>query len=181
MRGGDGVRRRLLQAFLALSAALCGWSLCAWVRSYWPEDVALRSYRGRLVVLATGGVFTKYNEKGAEEYRFAPRVWRDFHRMAQSQWQAIGFSYAAADFPTGAYRLLAIPFPFIVLPTAAGPVWWAWHTRLLRRRRREGRCAGCGYDLRESRGRCPECGIEGRPGGRSDPSGEGGLANAKTE
>ena len=155
--------RRLLQVLPALSAALCAWSLYAWARSYWPEDLALRSYRGRLVVLATGGVFTKYNEKGADKYRSAGWVWAHFHRTAQSQWQAVGFSYACADFPIDAYRLVAIPFWFIVLPTAVGPVWWVCRTRLQRSRRREGRCAGCGYDLRESRGQCPECGIVASP------------------
>ena len=157
------MRRRLLQALLVLSSALCAWSLYAWVRSYWPEDVALRSYRGRMLVLATGGTFTKYNEKGTDGYRSAPRVWADFHTFAQSKWQAVGFAYAAADFSTGSYRLVAIPFPFIAVPAAVGPAWWAWRTRLLRRRRCEGRCAGCGYDLRESRGQCPECGMSTAP------------------
>ena len=33
------MRRRLLLGLLALSSALCAWSLYAWVGSYWPEDL----------------------------------------------------------------------------------------------------------------------------------------------
>src|SRR6185503_18725909 len=58
------MKRRLPHVLVALSAALCAWSLYAWGRSFWPEDLALRSYKGRLVVLATSGNFTRYNEKG---------------------------------------------------------------------------------------------------------------------
>jgi hypothetical protein len=159
VRIGEVMKRRLLHLLLAASAALCAWSLYAWGRSYWPEDMALRSYRGRLVVLATSGGFSKYNQRASDGYRSAAQAWADFHRFAQSQWQAVGFAYAAADFPTGAYRLVAIPYPFIALAAAAAPAWWGWRVRLLRRRRREGRCAGCGYDLRASSGQCPECGV----------------------
>ena len=152
------MKQRLPHVLVALSAALCAWSLYAWGRSFWPEDLALRSYQGRLVVLATSGNFTRYNEKGATAYKSAAQVWGDFHRSAQSQWQALGFAYAAADYPLGAYRLLAIPYPLIVVAAAVAPAWWAVRTRRARRRRREGRCLQCGYDLRETQGRCPECG-----------------------
>lgn len=37
---------------------------------------------------------------------------------------------------------------------------WEWRTH--RRRRAQGRCQSCGYDLRASPGRCPECGA-GKP------------------
>ena len=152
------MKRRLLHVLVALSAALCAWSLYGWVRSYWPEDLALRSYRGRMVVLATSGPFTKYNDKGSNFYRSTAMLWAEFHRSAQSQWRALGFAYAAADYPTGSYRLLAIPYPLVAVAAAALPAWWARHARRARRRCREGRCANCGYDLRESQGRCPECG-----------------------
>ena len=153
------MKRRLLQVLIAMSAVLCVGSLYAWGRSYWPEDFGLRSYRGRLVVLMTSGNYSSYNEKGTTSYRSTARLWQDFHRMAQSQWQGLGFSYAAADIPYGAYRLVAIPYPLVILATAVAPAWWAWHARILRRRKRQGCCAGCGYDLRGSGDRCPECGM----------------------
>ena len=45
--------------------------------------------------------------------------------------------------------LLTLPLPLLVL--------FRWVGRS--KRRSEGKCAACGYDLRHSRGRCPECGT----------------------
>jgi hypothetical protein len=153
------MKRRFLQALLVLSAVVFPCSLYAWGRSYWPEDVAVRSHKGRLVVVFTSGTFSASIERGSNGYRSTSSLWATLHRTAQSQWQILGFDYAATDFALGEFRLVAIPYPFIALLASVGPVWWAVQARVLRRRRREGRCAGCGYDLRESGGRCPECGA----------------------
>ena len=50
--------------------------------------------------------------------------------------------------------------PHWALLAALMPPPLAWLAAAARSRRwaRAGRCAGCGYDLRESPGRCPECG-----------------------
>jgi hypothetical protein len=152
------MKRWMLRLAIVISAAACALSLLAWVRSYAPEDLAVRSYRGRVLLVFTDGSFTGWNDAESKSYRSAPGVWADFHRMAQSQWGVLGFAYAAADFPNASFRLVAIPYPVVVLATAAGPLWWGWRVRRARTRSREGRCAKCGYDLRESQERCPECG-----------------------
>lgn len=59
---------------------------------------------------------------------------------------------------TAEFRCLAIPYWFLTtlsgLPLAARGV----QEIRAHRRRRRGRCAGCGYDLRATPDRCPECG-----------------------
>jgi hypothetical protein len=63
----------------------------------------------------------------------------------------------------------SLPYWLLVAATAAWPALLlasrATRAWVGRRRRRAGRCTGCGYDLRGSAGRCPECGAE--PGATS--------------
>jgi len=55
--------------------------------------------------------------------------------------------------------LLLVPYWQPLVLAAILPVWRAAARRATRRRRRPGRCAGCGYDLRATPERCPECGA----------------------
>ena len=69
-------------------------------------------------------------------------------------------SVTTGDAGTITYRLQEVMFPHW-LPVLLGlplPLLWLWSKRRSRRWRREGRCLGCGYDLRASPDRCPECG-----------------------
>jgi len=58
-------------------------------------------------------------------------------------------------------RLQYLQFPDELVTLAAGvlPVFVALRHLRRQRRKRGGRCARCGYDLRASPGRCPECGA----------------------
>ena len=59
------------------------------------------------------------------------------------------------------YVAVVLPYWLITLPTSVPLLliaWRHWHDRGARRIAM-GRCAACGYDLRESPGRCPECGA----------------------
>jgi hypothetical protein len=68
-------------------------------------------------------------------------------RMAQSVLD--GSSYWEWTFPAWLAALV------LATPPALWVVAWQRRRRILR----EGRCPGCGYDLRASRERCPECGL----------------------
>jgi hypothetical protein len=54
---------------------------------------------------------------------------------------------------------LTLPFWLILIALGALPAFRALAVWRARRRRREGHCAKCGYDLRASSERCPECGT----------------------
>ena len=56
--------------------------------------------------------------------------------------------------PVAVAGLLVLPIGW---PVALG-CWGYRRQRVLRRRRAEGRCLACGYDLRATPARCPECG-----------------------
>ncbi|MEZ0267835.1 MAG: hypothetical protein ACAI43_24170, partial [Phycisphaerae bacterium] len=65
------------------------------------------------------------------------------------------------------YMHLTVRTAWVVGATAVLPglmgLLWARSLLRDRRRRRQGRCLGCGYDLRGSSGACPECGREPNP------------------
>lgn len=61
--------------------------------------------------------------------------------------------YMVLGTPLGTVPYWAVAPAALVMPT----VWLGVGVRSATRRRR-GRCAGCGYDLRASKDRCPECG-----------------------
>jgi hypothetical protein len=60
--------------------------------------------------------------------------------------------------PGGALRV-GIPFWLPLLFTIVPPLWWLLGKAQKLRRRRDGLCRECGYDLRASHERCPECGT----------------------
>jgi hypothetical protein len=66
------------------------------------------------------------------------------------------FAARTEDFPDG--RSLIVVFPAWLLTLVALALPAVWFPRW-RRRRDEGRCVSCGYDLRATPNRCPECGL----------------------
>jgi hypothetical protein len=82
-------------------------------------------------------------------------------------WKYLGFTAGAMSRPrilvsnlliTGNWSATSIPLWVLVL-LAVPAIVLLFRNRRTVRWAREGRCAGCGYDLRESPERCPECGT----------------------
>jgi hypothetical protein len=57
------------------------------------------------------------------------------------------------------YWALAVPLALWPAGTIAGVTVRRQRRMLAQRRQRQGRCTGCGYDLRATPQRCPECGT----------------------
>jgi predicted amidophosphoribosyltransferase len=55
-------------------------------------------------------------------------------------------------------KVVIVPDWVVMLPACVLPFWWIVGKGLRRKRRREGCCPACGYDLRATPDRCPECG-----------------------
>ena len=56
-------------------------------------------------------------------------------------------------------RVYVIPYWAMTLVAAIPLLHWTWATLRTARRKRQGLCQACGYDLRASHERCPECGT----------------------
>lgn len=100
--------------------------------------------------------------------------------LVGTTWKRLGFSRNVWAVPqiavnemmaTTRWAVTSIPLWPIILAAAPG-AWLLYRARRARRWQAEGRCAACGYDLRESPGRCPECGRETGVVGRA---GEGEI------
>ena len=100
----------------------------------------------------------------ASVYNDSPQSWRAlWHRPTYSR-DFLGFQLIAGT-SGGNYRVAVVPLwaglVVALLPVAVPLV----RRRIRAARRRRGRCAGCGYDVRATPGRCPECGAVAAAGG----------------
>jgi hypothetical protein len=68
----------------------------------------------------------------------------------------------------GDYYLIELPLWLMTSASGGVAILCVWHRWRGRRRRLEGHCPVCGYDLRASPDRCPECGTP-RSGAADSP------------
>jgi hypothetical protein len=98
---------------------------------------------------------------GAQDWQFRSPVGFTPQRV-QRQVQIIQAKAAMDRAQTvldgSSYSEWTVPAWLVAGATAILPMLWLDGMRRRRRMLREGRCPGCGYDLRASGDRCPECG-----------------------
>lgn len=171
------MKRRLFNTLSALSLLLCVAIVVLWVRSYWAEDIVEHctpqqgsvGYWG--VVAASDNGSVAVGNFGSPDPQ-QPGGW-SLAGLRYTRFRAV---YGVTVFKPGTtllgfgcryvfnsprvyLRQIILPHWVFVLVIAALPVLWINSHLRRRRRRKQGLCLVCGYDLRASKERCPECGT----------------------
>src|SRR5262245_25057385 len=175
MRGRAGesdggiVKRRLFNLLAVVSLVLCLASLVLWIRDSRHFDYAAISSSSRLFVCTTfpGGLkFSSWPGQGQGRAGFRFRSFRynlpdasgQWISPPQVSWAMLGFDFKSTP-STPAGIELSVPFWFLTALFLTLPLTLVFRSVRRRRRRGQGQCAHCGYDLRASKDRCPECGA----------------------
>jgi hypothetical protein len=169
------VRRRLFNFATAISLLLCVATAALWARSCsYLDDVQLYPRKDRLWLLrsADGRIYMQQTRANADVFRgrraeyWTGELARVRYSYLVFSWRAGAFAYGRTSFPlaggTALTHVCLMPHALPVAMLAALPAWWlriALRCRAHDRRRREGLCPTCGYDLRANPERCPECGT----------------------
>ena len=161
------MRRRLFALAAAASAVLCVVviALYAGPTHVWRPTAYLCRYRGARThqSIERDHRWIIFRQAPADIVpavsAIPPTQTLDFRR-----WTFLECEFRRLRLPNGeTARSLWVPYQIPMLASAVLPIaWLISRTRqatLRRQRRRQGKCAHCGYDLRASPGRCPECGA----------------------
>jgi hypothetical protein len=180
------MRRHLLSFFAAFSLLLCAATIVFWHRSFlvvdgltvtdpltegaWPtRKCYLWSDRGRLVFIAQ----SRPGSPALSSLRYLRHVDHVVHARDDGDGElpvfvdaflfprpaVAGFNWSRGSSRSGNFLCLRVPYwalavAFMVLPSIG-----VSRGMRRRRRRRQGACEKCGYDLRATPDRCPECGA----------------------
>ena len=181
------IRRWLSPTLAVLSLALCAASVALWARSSntseWVEWVHGRHFYAAST--ARGAIALTYSYITNADYphfAFESVAWPDMNSVYQSEhhptfWNAFGFRYddsmrivyREGDGSTSSGGRCRVQFPLYVAVVffTLAPLGYGFQIFRHRRRRTQGICPNCGYDLRASPDRCPECGRKSNGGGAS--------------
>jgi hypothetical protein len=126
--------------------------ITGWVVSCKAGMLVIAHTRDELPLTRDGATWLWYTEPVSDDLSLRDRLGL---RLPESQF---------VDFPSHGkpfthIRTVWVPSWLLLLICAPTPlVWWIRRART-RRRRAEGCCQKCGYDLRATPDRCPECGT----------------------
>src|SRR4051812_20393411 len=154
--------RMLLNALTVLSLMLLVATVVLWVRGYYAaEGWILGTERHTFhLVSARNGIYIAWfrgvQTRNANRWFRSPAS--DFGEMFADGWRFAGLAHVRHVYSPPSrfaeFRAWAIPHWALVVGTAPIPLWRLIRWRASRRRKREGLCATCGYDLRATPGRC---------------------------
>ena len=180
MVGWAAVRRLfriLLHGLTVLSLLLCLASAGLWVRSYWRQDVLGWAGTSRpdaerffFQIVSGGGGVGVWLGLHSPAYALAARAggWFAHSFNPRPVPYAGGWPRRRFGFDYDTFRSAYVRWAGVVFPAWAAATFFALlpASRLAmairrRRRKREGHCKHCGYDLRATPDRCPECGKPG--------------------
>ena len=82
-------------------------------------------------------------------------VWGVLGLLLLARWR-----FPASEFSLGSFYLLLLVWLCVASVSGIVGLVVTAKRRYEALRSPDGRCRGCGYDIRASRGRCPECGRE---------------------
>jgi hypothetical protein len=110
--------------------------------------------------------FRRENRRGLSFDSHSARISPTIHYATVGD-RAFGFGVSHEDHLTKSrhdeYWTLSLPAWFVMLLCAILPAIWFGRQRRSARRRHQGLCPTCGYDLRATPDRCPECGTQVTP------------------
>jgi hypothetical protein len=127
---GEGVRRigrYILNGLTVLSLVLCTASAALWVRSHWRRDLIAWNLRDRWSAVSmgtgVGGAFFAHSQFLLVSAQRNLVYDSDEAEPYRARWCCCGFAYELVE---GYLFRVYVPFWFIVLVTAIGPVlWWS--------------------------------------------------------
>jgi hypothetical protein len=177
---------RVFSLLALVSFFFCVVLAALWIRSYFARD-ELTSFQGPV----QQQLFSDFGRLGYSFYSFDPEPrtdqrwrWRrtrpdktaaaagmhEDHQVLGVAWdvRSEGRVYAFGAPPSYLVaREWWAPHLLVIALTGILPVLWAFRRQRRNRARpqplRDGLCANCGYDMRETPDRCPECGTPAGP------------------
>src|SRR6267142_1824929 len=152
-----------------LCLILCLIFLYSWPRSYLPKKSRLESDQGRLILLFWDGVGSPSAARlkglpaigwspfdpADDQYRGTPELVAYLKRSnASTHVERLGFASTTGPLGPMNFKIIAIPFWFLILLTLPLPLLGIIALRRRRLRSKTGHCLKCGYDLRHSKDNC---------------------------